>query len=346
MPSSCLMRAVFDELTARSIEEERALSTLRLRRDELEDPELRFPFAQLDAALCAAAAATREPRLGLSVGRRLHPHMLGLLGHLMLSSITLREALEWLLRDGSQLCGQWTLEEEDSSARLRFELPAGSELGRRLLAEIVGLFAAEVCRVVGGVQPHLVSFRHARPPYALDVEQRFDCLVRYDVSANAVVLPARALDRARLGMDRRTRDELRTILLRRQGPEAHPLALTPKLRTFLLQEGYFLRIPASLVAGHFGLSVRNLRRKLAGEGWTLTTLAGQLARDAARERIARGYSVKEVAKQLGYRDVTSFHRAFRRWTGQTPVEYRAVSRLMRPGEPPSGHGSASCRSSA
>jgi AraC-like DNA-binding protein len=84
------------------------------------------------------------------------------------------------------------------------------------------------------------------------------------------------------------------------------------------------RIPDMATAARdLGVSERSLRRRLASENTsyrelvraTLEASAGHMLRDPAR-------SIKETAAALGFVDARTFHRAFKRWTGMTPMEYR------------------------
>jgi AraC-like DNA-binding protein len=71
------------------------------------------------------------------------------------------------------------------------------------------------------------------------------------------------------------------------------------------------------------MSPRSLQRRLHEQGRSLQSLLGELRVELARRYLAEpGESVSEVAFLLGFSEVSTFHRAFRRWTGQTPGEYR------------------------
>jgi len=110
----------------------------------------------------------------------------------------------------------------------------------------------------------------------------------------------RALERVAVGL--RPADQVKRYLL------ARPAARIPDIST---------------AARDLGLSVRSLRRRLAADATsyrslvqaTLEVSAGHLLRDPQR-------SIQETAGALGFANVGAFHRAFRRWTGMTPVQYR------------------------
>jgi AraC-like DNA-binding protein len=76
-----------------------------------------------------------------------------------------------------------------------------------------------------------------------------------------------------------------------------------------------------------GMSGRTLKRKLALQGTSYRALVEELLRERAVELVQGGtHPVEAIAEMLGYADKASFHRAFRRWFGTSPVAYREASR--------------------
>jgi len=77
------------------------------------------------------------------------------------------------------------------------------------------------------------------------------------------------------------------------------------------------------VSAEIGLTPQTLRRHLAREGQRFRALRDALRRDAAMALLARPQlALAEVARQLGFSEVSTFHRAFRGWTGQAPGRFR------------------------
>ena len=75
-------------------------------------------------------------------------------------------------------------------------------------------------------------------------------------------------------------------------------------------------------AERLGMSRRSLQRKLQDHGTTFMGLIEDTKRDAAIFYLMQNKSAAKVALLLGFRNATSFHRAFKRWTGTTPLDYR------------------------
>jgi AraC-like DNA-binding protein len=83
---------------------------------------------------------------------------------------------------------------------------------------------------------------------------------------------------------------------------------------------------AERVASAMRVSRRTLSRRLEQEGTSFISLADTVRRETALVYVLDGrLALSEVAYLLGFSHVESFHRAFKRWTGSTPIAYRSSS---------------------
>ncbi|MCD2468145.1 AraC family transcriptional regulator [Streptomyces sp. MBT42] len=81
------------------------------------------------------------------------------------------------------------------------------------------------------------------------------------------------------------------------------------------------------LAGRLSVSPQTLRRQLAAEGTTYQRLRDQVRRDHALAELSGGrISIERLSRRLGFSEPSAFHRAFRRWTGETPRAYQARAR--------------------
>ena len=72
-----------------------------------------------------------------------------------------------------------------------------------------------------------------------------------------------------------------------------------------------------------GMSVRSLRRRLADEGTSYTEIETAAFEILARRLLVEQMlTIQQTAHALGFRSTTGFHRAFKRFTGMTPKEFR------------------------
>jgi AraC-like DNA-binding protein len=82
-----------------------------------------------------------------------------------------------------------------------------------------------------------------------------------------------------------------------------------------------------IVARHLRTSARTLQRRLGEEGVRFEDLVDDVRRELSMRHLRAGaLSIAEVAMAAGFSDPSAFHRAFRRWSGLTPAEWRARSR--------------------
>jgi AraC-like DNA-binding protein len=91
----------------------------------------------------------------------------------------------------------------------------------------------------------------------------------------------------------------------------------------LLPNGY---PEVTIVAKAAGMSVRSLQRKLANEGLPYSRLVEQVRYDKAVELLKQPeVKLIDIAADLGYTDSANFTRAFKRWVGMSPSEFRAAN---------------------
>ena len=97
-----------------------------------------------------------------------------------------------------------------------------------------------------------------------------------------------------------------------------------------LDDGDDGEVQASRVATRLKMSTRTLHRGLAAEDTSFGEILSALRQERAARHLAEDrVSIAEVAFLLGFSELTSFHRAFKRWTGRTPAEFRREHRRTR-----------------
>ena len=77
------------------------------------------------------------------------------------------------------------------------------------------------------------------------------------------------------------------------------------------------------IAQALNLSTRTLIRRLQAEGTTFLQIKDQLRRDISLRQLRESeLPVEDIAAQVGFESLTAFHRAFKVWTGSTPLAFR------------------------
>jgi AraC-like DNA-binding protein len=150
--------------------------------------------------------------------------------------------------------------------------------------------------------------------------QEFHCPVHAHAQFARVVFGAEHLNEALRFSDSITAELARKACEREL--KALGLAAPPSsVRDYLLADDDRVRSPAEMAA-KAGVSTRTLHRMLAAEGLRYADLAEQVRMERARKMLARGVATEDVAAALEYSDGRSFRRAFERFTGQSPAQFR------------------------
>ncbi|MGE0327368.1 MAG: AraC family transcriptional regulator [Polyangiaceae bacterium] len=269
-----------------------------------------------------------DPSLAAEMGWRLPPTALGSVGYAILASSTLREALEVLQRFWHLIGRASNLVVHSQGEIGSIELDINLPVPAAQRAEVTQICFSAMYRGIGALAPQTVDqaeiwFAFPEPEHAAYLKRRLGN-VRFGMPTSQFRFPTKLLD-TRLAM-------------------SNPTALSSAMKWCAreerergLSDGQLVaRIGAELKPGQngypsledmakrLGMAPRTLRRHLQNEGTRYSTLV-----EAARRREALRLldnprlPAHEVAELLGYVDAANFTRAFRRWTGQTPSQYRS-----------------------
>ncbi|MCA8972873.1 MAG: AraC family transcriptional regulator, partial [Planctomycetes bacterium] len=99
-------------------------------------------------------------------------------------------------------------------------------------------------------------------------------------------------------------------------------SVTERTRSILLADAPAGMATAAHAARRLAMSERTLARHLATEGTSFRKLRDEVRQGFALEWIRVGEPISKVADELGFSDVAAFHRAFRRWTGESPSRFK------------------------
>jgi len=284
------------------------------------------------------------PDFGLRLGSRLNPSAHGPLGYLALSSpdlITSLESLRDFLPARLPLVRLDVVVDENwLQSSLTIRLDANPE-ERRVLQECFALVIQSFVETVLGrqVTEARIELAHRRPAYYRLYRQYIHSAVRFAQPATVFRLPASLARVASAAGDPDSYALARDLCskLLAQVPAAS-LSTSDRVRRVLLAQ-----TPGSVtesdVARAMFISKRTLARRLEAEGSSYRGIREQvLAQLAASHLRESGLSVEAVSALLGYNDAAAFRKAFRRWYGQAPSDFRSLSRGQGDNTRPPGEG--------
>ncbi len=273
--------------------------------------------------LCDAISRTQDEGLGLKAGARMDAGDTGVFDYLLLTSATVGEALAIatryiLLLNEALSCAVKT---NDVSVEVRFEFrlkpPAAVE--DFLLSSWFGVHGW--LRKLSRLE---CRFQHTAPAELQEYRDAFgDAQLRFDADSTAFVFPRAQLDLPLASAEPKLHEilrELGDVLLARR---VHLVSFADRVRAVVAQELTTRPLNAAFVASRLQTSARTLARRLEAEGTSFYSIVDESRRARALELIHEPLrTLDEIAQSTGFAHGESFHRAFRRWTGKTPTEYR------------------------
>lgn len=267
-----------------------------------------------------------EPGFGLRQGRQLNSDDYGTLG---LSWKTCRRAKEVLDRIERFMVlvtdhGHVRIEESGGITKVKLYRDAGRK-GVETANEATFVMLTGVLNEVTGeeIRPVYVHFKHSSE--AMDVfSDFFQCPVHFGQAIYSIQFRTADLEITTTKADKSIQQFLvERMNEEKKGIHANADQLLKEIHTLVL-EALPSGIPSVIqIAEYLGMSARTLKRRLAEKGHSFRDLVQKIQRDISVDLLRNStQSIGEIAFQTGFSEQSAFNRAFKRWTGQSPVDYR------------------------
>lgn len=295
------------------------------------DPDDRMPIALALELMRGAIEITGDPNIGLKAAAEVERGDYGVLEYVARSAPTVGAATEVLGRYLALVNDalRFTLEVSEGKAIIRFEstivLPRPSaDFQSAAFFWATRLLVDEAMAAA----PVEVWFEHAQPDDLSGYKSIFgDNKILFGMPNNGFVFASELLERPLPHAD----DKLH-VLIRKHAdalvaelPRAQ--SFTQRVRELLIKELEGGNPSAVRIASALHMSGRTLTRRLEDEGTTFKDLLDDLRKSLSLRYVgSTDLGLSEIAFLLGFSQSAAFHRAFKRWTAQTPLEYRRARR--------------------
>ena len=291
----------------------------------LEQQDSRLPLDQYQTLWKTALALTKNPALGLELGKILNTSKIGLVGHVVFNSKTLAEGLDEYIRlfsivnDAISL----TLETDKDHAYLRFVHLDSENYCTPDMERTMTLFLHRAQVIFDhNIQWESADFQHSAPDYSDQYKKVFDCPLRFNQNYCQVVFKREYLDLSPKQRNpyigsaaRQYANNLLKKLFKR--------SYADKVRTLIAQSIGTGEADVDHIAKQLNTSRQTLYRKLKAEEVSFQELLEEVRFASAKEQLKEtDLSLSEIAFSLGFGDLSAFSRAFKRWSGTTPKGYR------------------------
>jgi AraC-like DNA-binding protein len=278
--------------------------------------------------LWAASRMAGDPLTAVRVGLALHPTSYGIAGLALLSSASLRHALRFLVDYGALLCLKVRVELEHSGGEARLAIDSGFDFAPEILQLCAQLEVAKLCTLLRDLSPlHVSRVELASPPELRpQLEQLLGAPVSSGTGRSYIWFDGALLDAPLPQADAATHqgalrscDELLAALRRCDD-------IRQRVRAMVLSSNGAVPTLAK-VASRLFLSTRTLRRRLEDARTSYQEIVTETRRALAVDYLTgTTLSTGAIAELLGYSDTANFRQAFKRWTGESPQQYRLVTR--------------------
>jgi len=289
------------------------------------NPNARISIQSVDALWAQAAELIEDPCFAIDMVDFWHPSQIGALGYAWLASSSLRRAVKRAVRYIHVVTEDLNLQVSDTPAGLKisvdlddsiFTLPQHHDLILTILLRMCrfnfgdALIPTQVC--LARPEPHCAKkiTNYFRTEVQFDAEQTYLTIARADADQ---VLPSGNKQIALM------HDEMlmKYLVEIKQGD------IVQQVQLIILENLPDGQVTDRLVAGELNLSERSMQRRLKEHKTTFRFLL-----DGVREMVAKQYienpvnRMSDIAFLLGFSEQSAFSRAFKKWTGKSPVEYR------------------------
>lgn len=262
--------------------------------------------------------------------RRMKVGSFAMLTHSLIGCPTLHLALKRMARGFNVLLDDFhcALEVGDEQARLTIrQVPPHGEPRIFAFEALLMMQHGLACWLVGRRMPVLsASFCYPEPPRSAEYHLMYSERLHFDQEATALCLAKSFLDLPVIRGERDARAFLanspENIVLKYKNLNGVAAQIRRRLRAAGGRDWPdFEALSSSL-----NMAPATLRRRLDDEGQTFQLIKDQLRRDLAIEMLCHSSrSIAEIAAELGFAEPSAFHRAFKRWTGVQPGQYRQRS---------------------
>ena len=332
---SALFRLAYRAMCEYGVDVEEVFRRCGIPRDLLSRKDLRTPHEAQQRFWQTLEDVTGDPHIGLHLGDCLPVFKGQILEYLFLSSPTFGEGLDRALRYQRLISDatQGRLETDGDTAHLVIGPLSSDPLTVRHFSDAFTLGLLKFLRYVteDHFQPLEVWLQHPAYLPLEDYTERFGCPVRLDQPENRVIFDAAMLAHPSAHHE----PELlaaHEAIANRQVARLALNDIVAQVRRAIGEQLESGEVTLTRVAEQIGIKPRALRARLSEAGTSFNQILADYRCYLARRLLARtDESIDEIVYLTGFSEPSTFYRAFKRWVGMTPVEYRQAHRTGNSG---------------
>lgn len=320
-------KAISCALTQQGIDPSPILQQCDIDLRQIDDPDARLPVTTTAKLMQLASEKASSPVFGLHVGRCVRPTTWHALGYSIWASATLREGFQRLVKYGRLFSTVGSAKVSDHEGIFTVELIINPMYQEVIIHEQLDAVLTALVLICQQLNPeefklHKISLTRETPEHSADFDDLFHCPIEYGAATAALHLPATIVDsplataNASLAL---VNDQLCEEYLARMDQSD----FAARVRCYLAEKISYGEPQIKYAAEALSSSTRSLQRRLTEQGTTFNELVDQVRQELAMKYIDQNHlSISDISYNLGFAHTSNFSRAFKRWTGFGPTEYR------------------------
>ncbi len=275
----------------------------------------------------SAAQMTRDACFGLHMGEFAEAGSWSILGYMMMNCRTMREAFEKSARYarivGNMITARAVV--QLNGVKIIFHTaPASPKMSRHCYESVLSSGIRMIRTLTGNprINPVEVGFIYSQPQDAKEYQRIFNCPVLFNQKENYYIL---GFDLINMPVKLANPDLLayfeqyaQRFLAEMEADKETTRQVTQIILSRLDDEG----LSINTVARQMAMSVRTLQNRLADEGVSFSDLLAEIRQRLAKRYLQEDYSVEQITYLLGFSEPSTFRKAFKKWLGVTPGEFR------------------------
>lgn len=319
-------RPLWRYLNANKIDADAFFRRFGLDPGLINEPRTRYPYRLLCEAWVEAAATTQNESIGFETTRHYTPLDLNALGVTFLSSTTLLEALQRLIRYESVLNSNlsFSIVESDDRIDLVSEIPDVPPNAARIVEDSRMSVLIHICRLGLNMDldPLEVAFTYPEPQTTGEHFAVFRCPLKFSQPLSRVSFSLADVQRPFTASNRElalSSDQILDGMIQ----ELKESDIVSQVKRAIIDDLPSGNPSEEAIARRIFLSSRTLQRRLSDENTNFRTLLLEVRRNLAQKYLAdKSMPLAEISYMLGFSDTSSFSRAFKKWTGDPPAVFR------------------------
>jgi AraC-like DNA-binding protein len=300
----------------------------------LDKPDARIRTGEFIRLMQIVMRRTEDEFIGLGRGTKSKPGTFSMMAHAVINTPNLGKAMERSAAFYRIVDLPIELKVEEGSTESRLILTTAAPERDNILEAMIFISIRFWSWLTGRtLEPAAIQLDFPEPPQADEFRRIWKGPVTYNNARNAIVFPTAWLSlplvQNPLSLSKFLKDSLALIIVGNQ----QPIGLTEQIKA-IISKGYGNAFPDfAQVCESLNMTPQTLRRRLKEENTSYQAIKDNIRQDAARFYLAKEeLSIDEIALMMGFSEASSFHRAFKKWTGQTPAGYRRELLGLPPGD--------------